>query len=138
MVSGNTDAVEPRHMFTGKFKNICHNLHGRSWWIDIGVPHHKFLQNIVLDGSRKLFHRNTLLQTSNNIKGHNWDYSPVHGHGNGHFVQRNVVEQDFHVLDGIYGNTSLAHIADYTVVVRVIATVGGKVKSNGKPFLTCL
>ena len=36
--------------------------------------------------------------------GHDWNDCPVHGHGDGHFVQRNVAEQNLHVFDGIDGN----------------------------------
>ncbi len=33
------------------------------------------------------------------VHGHDWQHGTVHGHGDGHLVERNAVEQDLHVLD---------------------------------------
>ncbi len=53
------------------------------------------------------------------------DNRTVHGHGNGNLFQRNAIEKDFHVLDGVDRHAGLADIAFHARVIAVIAAVGG-------------
>ena len=59
----------------------------------------------------------------------------VHRHGNGHLVQRNALEQHFHVLQRADGHAGLAYITNHTFIVRVITAVRGEVESDRKAFL---
>src|SRR5690606_30570338 len=63
-------------------------------------------------------------------------YRPVHGHGDGDFVQRNSIEQNFHILNGIDGHPGHAHVSHDPFVIAVVTTVGGEVKGHGKTFLS--
>jgi len=71
-----------------------------------------------------------LLLGGNDVHGHDRQGRAVHRHRDRHLVQRDAVEQDFHVLDAVDGYTRFAHIADDTRVVGVVAAVGGQVKSH--------
>jgi hypothetical protein len=61
VVSRNRNRVKFRHIFSGKLKNIGNNFHGGEWRIDVGIPHHKLFQDIVLDSAGQFFHRHALL-----------------------------------------------------------------------------
>jgi hypothetical protein len=50
-------------------------------------------------------------------------------------LERNAVEQDFHILDAINRNTSLANIPDNARMVAVIAPVGCEIESDRKALL---
>ncbi len=78
----------------------------------------------------QLFVLGTLLQGSDDIEGQNRQHGAVHGHGDGHFVQRDLVEQDLHVLDGADAHASLTHVAHDAFVVGVVATVCGQVEGH--------
>src|SRR5690606_37958194 len=56
-------------------------------------------------------------------------------HGDGHFIQRDAVEQNAHVQDGVDGHACFAHIADDALVVGVVAAVGGQVEGDGEAAL---
>jgi hypothetical protein len=73
-----------------------------------------------------------------NVHGHDGERGAVHRHGDRHFVQRDAVEQDFHVLDRVDGHTSLADVADNARMVGVIASVGGEVERDGQARLAGL
>ena len=99
------------------------------------VADHEFLENVVLDGSGEFLRRNTLLFGGDDIKGHDGKDGAVHGHGNGHLVQRNLVKQDFHILDTIDGHAGLADITSDALVIGVIAAVRGQIEGYAKALL---
>ena len=51
VITADTDAVEFGHIPTGVRKNIPNDAHTWSRRIDIGITHHKLLQNVVLNGT---------------------------------------------------------------------------------------
>ena len=50
-------------------------------------------------------------------------------------VQRNLVEQDFHVFNRIHGNPRLAHISGNPRIIGIVAAMSGQVKRDRKPLL---
>lgn len=54
----------------------------------------------------------------------------VHRHRDADLVERDLVEEDFHVLDAVDRHTGLAHIARDARVVAVVATVRGQIESH--------
>ena len=136
MVTRDGDRVELRHVLRGELKDVGDDAHRELRRIDIGVTHHELLQDVVLDGALQLFVLGTLLQGSDDVEGQDRQHGAVHGHGDGHFVQRNLVEQHLHVLDGADAHASLTHVAHDAFVVGVVATVGGQVEGYGQTLLT--
>ena len=136
VVARDGDAVELRHVLRGELEDVGDDAHRELRRIDIGVTHHELLQDVVLDGALQFFVLGTLLQGSDDVEGQNRQHGAVHGHGNGHFVQRNLVEQYFHVLDGADAHASLTHVAHDALVVGIVATVGGQVEGHGQTLLT--
>ena len=136
MIAGNRNAVEFGHIFSGIFKNIADNTHGHSRRINIGITHHEFLQDIVLNGACHNGFINALLLAGNDEEGQNRQYGAVHGHGYGHLIQRNAAEQNIHVQHGAYRYASLTYVAYNTWVISIIAAVGGQVEGDGQALLT--
>ena len=103
--------------------------------INIGVPGQVLLQDIVLNGAGQFLLGHPLFFGRNDEAGQNRQDRAVHGHGDGHVVERDLIEEDFHVFDRINGNTDLSDIADDPGIVRVVSSVGSQIKGDGKPLL---
>ena len=136
VVAGNADAVELGHGLRGVSKNIRNDPHRGLGRINVGVPHHVFLEDIVLDRPDQLLRRHPLLLAGHDIKSHDRNDRSVHRHGNRHLVQRDAIEERFHVFDRINRNTRFAHIADHPRMVRVVATVRGQIESHAQAHLS--
>jgi hypothetical protein len=65
-------------------------------------------------------------------EGITWQHSSVHGHRNGDFVERNLVEKNFHVFHRINGHSSHAHISNNTWMVRIITAKREKKEKKKK------
>ena len=63
-------------------------------------------------------------------------HGAVHGHRHGHLVQRDIREQDLHVLDAVDRDARLADIADDARMVAVIAAMGREVEGDRQAHLT--
>ena len=50
-------------------------------------------------------------------------------------VERDAVEEDLHVLDGVDGDAGLADIAGDARMVAVIAAMGGEIEGDGEALL---
>ncbi len=98
--------------------------------IDVGVADHELLQDVVLKGAGEFVRRNALLFGRDDEGCEHRQGRAVHGHRHGHLVQRNPVEQDLHVLDGIDCHAGLAHIAGDAWVIAVIAPVGWQIEGH--------
>ena len=99
MVAGDRDRVELRHFGGRVFDDIRHNPHRGFGRINIGVAHHEFFQNVILNGPRKRRARHTLFFACDDKTGEDRNHRTIHRHGNADFFQRNAVEQDLHILD---------------------------------------
>ena len=136
MITGDRDRVELRHLLRGVLEDISDNLHGELRRIDIGITYHELFQYIVLDRTGHFLQLSTLLQTCVDIECQYRKHTTIHGHGNRHLVQRNTIEQHFHVLQGTDRYTRFTYITNHTFVVGIVTTVSRKVERNGQTFLT--
>jgi hypothetical protein len=80
MVTGDTDAVELRHVLAGITEYIRNNPHARSGRIDVGIADHELLENVVLDGSSELVLLHALFLSRDDVQGHDREHGTVHGH----------------------------------------------------------
>ena len=77
-----------------------------------------------------------LLFGGDDVERHDGQDRAVHGHGDGHLVERDLVEENLHVLDGIDGDAGLADVADYALVVGVVAAMCGEIEGDREAFLS--
>ena len=136
MVAGNGDGIEFRHVFRRVPENVRDDAHGGLRRIDVGVAHHKFFENVILNGPRQCLRLHALLFGCHDVKCQNGEHGAVHGHANGHLVEWNALKQPLHVFHGINGHSGHAHITRDPRVIAVVAAVRRQVKSNAQSFLT--
>ena len=111
VVAADRNAVELRHFRGAVAENVADDVHRGPRRIDVGVADHELFQNVVLNGSAELRGRHALLFGRHDVEGHDGQHRAVHGHGNRHLAERDLVEEDLHVLDRIDGHAGLAHVA---------------------------
>ena len=122
-------------MLAGVIENIRDDPHRGFGRINIGVPHHELFQNIVLNGACQLLGLNALLFSGHHIKRQDRQNSAVHGHRHAHLVQGNAIKQGAHIQYAVDGHTRHAHITRHTLMITVIAAVGGKIKGDRQALL---
>ena len=136
VITRDRNAIELGHVRAGVRNNVRHDPHRWFGRINIGVTDHEFFQNVVLNCAVELCLGNALFLTRHNEKRKDRNHRAVHRHRYRHLVQRDAIEQNFHILDRIDGNASLANIADNARVVAVIATVRGEIEGDRKALLS--
>ena len=124
VVARDGDRVELGHVRRGVLEDVRDDLHRGGRRIDVGVPHHVLLQDVVLDRPRELLRLHALLQGRDDVEGEHREHRAVHRHGNTDTIQRDAGEERLHVQDGIHGDARLAHVAHHPGVVAVVAPVG--------------
>jgi len=135
VIATNAYRIKHWHFVGSIFEYISNDAQRWQRWVDIGIPHHKLFEDIILDCSGQFIGANALLFGSDDIKGHNGDNGAVHGHGNRHFIKRDAIEEYFHILNGINGYPGFSNITNYSFMVGVVTAVGGQVESHGKTLL---
>ena len=130
VVAGDGDGVELRHLLRSVLEDVGDNLHGECWWVNVGVTHHELLQDVVLDGSGHLLELCALFQTCVDVEGEDGEHGTVHGHGHGHLVQWDAIEEHLHVLEGTDGYACLADVTHDARIVGVVTTVSGEVERH--------
>lgn len=113
VVAGDGNGVELGHVLGGELKDVRNNPHGGIRRVNVGVAHHVFLENVILDRAGELVQRAALFLGGDDVESQHGQHGAVHGHGNGHFVQGNALEEDFHVQDGVHGHAGLAHVTHH-------------------------
>ena len=89
-----------------------------------------------MDRTGQLLLLDALFFGSNDVAGQYREYRTVHGHRDGDLVERNAVEQDLHVFNGINGYASLADVTNNACVVGVIAAVRCQVEGDRNALTT--
>ncbi len=118
--------------------NIPHDPHRRLRRIDIRIADHELLEDVVLDRPFELALCHPLLLRRHDEHRQHRDHRPVHGHRHAHPVERNPIEQDFHVLDTIDRHPGLADIADHARMIAVISPMRRQIERDRQPLLPLL
>ena len=119
----------------GVLDDVGDDPHARLGRIDVGVADHELLEDVVLDRPLELLLRDALLLGGDDVAREHGEHRAVHGHRDGHLVERDPVEQDLHVLDGVDRDAGLADVADDARVVAVVAPVGREVEGDRQALL---
>ena len=136
VIARDRDRVEFRHIGRGVFDDVRDDPHRGFGRIDVGVAHHEFFQNVVLNCARQQLAIDALLFAGDDKVRKDRDHRAVHGHRHRHLVKRDAVKQDFHVLDTVDGDARLTDVTDNAFVVAVVTTVRGEVKGDRDTLLT--
>ncbi len=136
VVARDGDGVELGHILRGVLEDVGDDTHREFRRVDVGVAHHKLLEDVILYGTGHLLELGALLQTGVDVECQHGQHGAVHGHRHRHLVEWYAVEEHFHVFYRADRHTGLAHIAHHTGVVGVVAAVCSQVKGHGQTFLT--
>ena len=135
VVAADRDRVEARHVPGRVRDDVGDDTHGRLGRVDIGVADHELLEDVVLDRAGEVRLCDALLLGGDDVARQHRQHGAVHGHRHAHLVERDAVEEQLHVLDGIDSHTRLSDIAGHARMVAVIAAVGGEVEGDGQALL---
>ena len=135
VIAANRDRIEFRHLASCEVDDIGDDSHTGFGGIDIGIPNHELLEDVVLDCPRQLGCWNALLLCRHDETGQDRQDSPIHRHRNSHFIQRDGVEENLHILDAIDGNPGLSDVAGHARMIGVISTMRGEVEGHGEALL---
>ena len=124
-------------MLGGIANDVANDAHAGLGRIDIGVAHHEFFEDVVLNGAAQLRLRYALLFSGHHVTGEHGQHSAVHRHRDRDFVQRNLVEQDLHIFDRVDRHTRFAHVTRHARMVGVVAAMGGQVECDRHTLPAC-
>ena len=110
MVARHRDEIELRHLGGAIGENVRNDPHRGGRRVDIGVAHHEFLQNIILNGAGQRRRGNALFLGRCDEQRQHRHHRAIHRHRDRHAVERNVTEQQRHIGDGINGYPGHADI----------------------------
>jgi hypothetical protein len=68
VIAGDRDRVELRHVRRGVGENVGDDAQRRFGRIDVGVAHHEFFENVVLNGACQFFGRHALLLSRDDVE----------------------------------------------------------------------
>ena len=103
--------------------------------IDIGVAHHEFFEDVVLDRARQFGVRHALFLGRDDIEREHRQHRAVHGHRHAHLVERDAGEQRAHVVDRIDRDARHADVAGNARMIAVVAAMGGEIEGDGEALL---
>jgi hypothetical protein len=135
VVARDADAVELGHLLGRVAEDVRDDPHAGRGRVDVRVADHELLEDVVLDGPGQLLGGHALFFTGHDEEREDGQHRAVHGHGHAHLIERDAVEQDAHVLDGVDGHAGHAHVARDARVVRVVATVRGEIERDAEALL---
>ena len=136
VVAADGDGVELGRLLRRIGEDVGDDPHAGRRRIDVGVPDHELLQNVVLDRAGELGVGYALFFGGGDIERQHRQHRAVHGHGHAHLIERDAAEQGAHVQDRVDRHPRHADVARHPRVVAVVAAVGGQVESDRQPLLT--
>ena len=128
MVTGNGDGVPQRNIFGAIFKNVGDQTHGGFRRENVGAASSIFFQDIVLNGAAEFISGNALFFSNCDVHAEQYGSRSVDGHRSGNFVQRNTVEQDFHICQGVDSYAYFTNFAFGHRVGGIITDLGREVE----------
>ena len=95
MIPGDGDGIEFGHVFGRIGENVGYDLHGFCRRVNVSVPHHKLLQNVVLNGAGEIGLVGALLLARDDKHGQDRQNSAVHRHRSGDFGERDALDSGY-------------------------------------------
>ena len=80
VIAGDRDRIEFRHVLRRIGEDVGNDAHRGLGRIDVGVAHHEFFEDVVLDGAAELLRRHALLFGGDDIERQHRQHRAIHGH----------------------------------------------------------
>ena len=114
---------------------IDHQPHRRLGREDVFLLRDVFLEDVVLGGAAQLVGAHALFFGGGDVHGPDDGRGRVDGHAGGDLVERDAVQQDFHVLERRDRHAALAELAQRFRGVGVVAHQRGQVEGDAQAGL---
>ena len=125
----------------GKFaaapgENIGDDAHCRADGIDVGAASDVFLEDVVLNGARKFGEIGALFFCDGDVETEKDRGGGVDSHGSGDALERDLIEERFHVFQGIDGDADFADFSEGQGMIGVHADLRWKIERYGEALLS--
>ncbi len=130
MVAGDADRVPARDLRLAVLEDVGDQAHGGSRREDIGAAGDIFLEDVVLDRAAQFGRVAALAFGDGNVHRQQHGRGGVDRHAGGDLLQRDAVEQGFHIPDRGDRDAHPADLAQGDGVIGVIADLGGQVEGH--------
>ena len=111
MIAADADRIPARHMARAKLDGIRHQAHGWLRWEKKLFLRAVLLEDIVLQRAAQLSHREVALLCVDNIHSPDDRGRAINRHRGGYFIERQTIEQDFHVGQRRDGNAAFTEFS---------------------------
>src|SRR2546423_464875 len=138
MVAADRNRIPLRHVLGGPLETIHYKSKRGLDRINPRMLRHVLLQNVVLYGASQLLRIDTLLLGSSYVEAIENDRRSVDGHGCGDLIERNAVEQNFHVRKARDGDAALADFSLRARMVGVVTHQGREIERDRESCLSMI
>ena len=138
VISADRNRVPLRHVLRAELERVDDELHRGPRRENVRLLRDVFLENVVLDRSAKLLPRHALLFGDGQVHRPQDRGRRVGRHRSADLVERNALEQRFHVGQRIDGDAALADFAFRHRMVGVVTHQRRQMESDGKSRLAVL
>ena len=128
VIAGDGDGIPLREFRAAPGENVGDDAHRGADRIDVGAARDVFLKDVVLHGAGEFRQGRALPFRDSHIEAEKDGGGGVDGHGSGDFFQRDVVEERFHVFEGIDRHADFADFTEREGMIRVHANLRGKIE----------
>ena len=104
--------------------------------IDVRAARDELLEDVVLDGALQLAARHPLLLPHHHVHREQHGRRRVDGHGRGHTIERNAVEQARQIVYRVDRHSGAAHLPLSHGMVRVVPHLCREIERDRQPRLT--
>ena len=132
MVTGNRNRIPLRNVLRAILEDVRDDTHGRLRREDVRAAGSILFQDIVLNRAAQLVSRNALLLGDSDVHGKQDGRRGVDRHRGRNLAEVDLVEQNFHIGEGVDGNADLADFAFGNRIIGVITNLRRKIESAGK------
>ena len=130
VVPGDGDGVPARDLVAAVGEDVSDEPDRLGRRIDVGTSGDVLLEHVVLDRAAQLVSRDALLLCHQLVE-HEEDRSGcIDRHRGRYLIERDLVEQDAHIVDRVDGDAHLADLAVGERMIGVIAHLGRQIERN--------
>lgn len=133
MRTGDRDCVEPGHLGGAELDGVRDQPQRRLRRPDPGPARGVLLEDVVLDGPGELRARDALFLGRGDVEGQQDRRRAVDGHAGAELVQRDAIEEDLEVGQGIHRDADPADLLTELGVVGVVSALRRQVERHRQP-----
>ena len=112
VIAGDGDGVPLGEIVAAPGEDVGDDAHGGADGINVGAAGDVFLEDVVLYGAGNFCEIGALLFGDGDVEAEEDGGGGVDGHGGGDFFERDIIEESFHVFEGIDGYADFADFAE--------------------------